>query len=812
MRKLLSISLLFLATFAFAVPARRVKKTINLADGTQRVVTLSGDEFNHYYQAEDGKLYIGDDDCGYKLCSAELIKQRGAQRAQQRNLQRKAKLQTGLAATTDASNANRVKVLGKKKGLVILVNFSDRKMSISQEEYNNFFNQEGYSNYGMGGSVHDYFRDCSYNQFDLTFDVIGPVTVSKQMSYYGKNDSQGYDQHPAEMIIEAVKLADELGVDFSDYDWSNDGMVDQVYVIYAGYGENNDAPSTTIWPHEYELSSAKYSGDGTGAVKIDGVTIDTYACSNELYGTSGQKIDGIGTACHEFSHCMGIPDMYDTVGSNFGMNVWDLMDYGCYHNDGYTPCGYTSYERWVSGWLTPVELTEGCEISDMPSLASSPTAYIIYNKNYKNEYYLLENRQQDGWHKYDYGHGMLVLHVDYSASAWYENTVNNTASHQRMTIIPADNKLSDNSYTDLAGDPWPGTKKKTALTDTSTPAATLYNVNSNGKKFMNAPIENITENVNKKTISFSFNGGVSIDIPSDVDVKEASETGFTAVWSSVPMATGYEIELRENVVDTTLVNEESLLLAEDFASFAKGTSDGTSDISGSLDTYTSTPGWSGNKIYTTAGSEAKIGSGSTAGHITTPSITSSTGTVFVSVTLRPYGTDSPSFYLGIGEDLQSDDVNVAEESSYCFSISECYEPIQLTFAASKATKCRFYISEVRVYNEVPAELQQQVASRSMVPRRISNVSTFTTTDCFYVFTDLNPASTYSFRVRTIVDEKYSSWSSLTDVTLSNPTNLHSHPVEIIPNGQVYNMHGQKVAEENLPNGIYIRDGRKIVIK
>ncbi len=496
MKNLLISLFLLLSLSMLAVPARRVRKIITLPDGTERQTTLVGDENMHFFRSDDGTLYSETGDNGFCVLDDQWVKQQWNRRVQRRNEARRRK--------SARSQATRTATVGQKRGLVILVNFSDRQLTFSQGEFDNFFNQHGYHDHGMSGSVHDYFYDCSYGQFDLEFDVVGPVTVSKSVSYYGKNGADGDDLHAAEMVGEAIHLADAMNVDFSKYDWNGDREVDQVYVIYAGFGEASGAPSSTIWPHEYDLSSASYFGDGDGPIFLDGVFLNTYACSNELYGISGKRLDGIGTACHEFSHCLGIPDMYDTVGYSFGMNCWDLMDYGCYGDDGYSPVGYTSYERWVSGWLTPVELTGDCEVADMPSLDSSPMAYIIYNNAYRNEYYLLENRQQDGWHKADYGHGLLILHVDYSKQAWNDNTVNNVGSHQRMTIIPADNKLSDRTDMELAGDPWPGIRNNTSLTDHTTPASMLFHPNSDGRKLMGMELTDITEDSFNHTVSFAF--------------------------------------------------------------------------------------------------------------------------------------------------------------------------------------------------------------------------------------------------------------------------------------------------------------------
>ena len=210
-------------------------------------------------------------------------------------------------------------------------------------------------------------------------------------------------------------------------------------------------------------------------------------------------ITGIGTACHEFSHCFGLPDFYDTDGRNFGMSTWSLMDYGEYNGNGGNPVGFTSYERMFCGWLEPKELTEPVRVVGMPALTSKPAAYILRNSGKSDEYYLFENRQKVSWDKYIGGHGMLVIHVDYDSLAWAENAVNVFRNHQRMTIIPADNMLYSGT---LSGDPWPQSEK-TELSDNSTPAASLYNPNAEGDLLMHHSITEITES-SDKLISFIF--------------------------------------------------------------------------------------------------------------------------------------------------------------------------------------------------------------------------------------------------------------------------------------------------------------------
>lgn len=815
MRYPIFLLLILISTSILAVPARRVKKTIQLPDGSIKRVELRGDEFSHYLQDEEGCLYREDDALGYRRVQKREVEQQWQARSQRRNDIRRQKspmTRSQSGGITFPLKAASQGFKGKKKGLVILVSFTDRKLTHTQAEFNDYFNLSGYSSYNMGGSVHDYFYDCSYGQFDLTFDVIGPVTVNHNMAYYGKNDTSGDDIHPAEMVGEAILQADKLGVNFSDYDWDNDGEVDQVYVIYAGYGESSGAPSQTIWPHEYDLYSAAYYGDGPGVLHLDGVDINTYACSNELYGTSGNKLDGIGTACHEFSHCLGIPDMYDTTGRSFGMSDWDLMDYGCYHNDGFTPCGYTSYERWVSGWLDPIVLDQGCDITDMPSLDSAPVAYIIYNQRNNNEYYLLENRQQVGWHTYDYGHGLLILHVDYNREAWENNTVNNTSSHQRMTIIPADNKLSDTYESDLAGDTWPGTVGKTSLTNTTTPAATLYNANSDGTKFMNAPIEHIAEDVRRGTISFSFMGGDPLGIPSHLQTKSLTPTGFTVSWDPVPAADGYELELTSTHIGGNEVTDERLIFYEDFSGFADASSSVT-DLSDVLDKYTLTSGWSGAKVFCTADEEVKIGTSKVAGSITTPLVQPRQPYSTVFFTLRPYGSDQTEFNIKLDNTTRGP-IMLDEASTFRLTVNDS-DPYRFTIQAANSSQCRFYLSELKIYdgdvqNDVKAQIPASIPP--CLPQKVKTQGSYTTTTSEYSFTDLDPNYLYSLRVRSLQGEKRSGWSESILVQLPATDNL-SAPPSGSGSDERYTLDGIRITGSQHPaKGLVIRQGHKYIVK
>lgn len=509
-----SLVLLMMVLTMSAVPAKPgQKKLLRLSDGTTVEARLVGDEHGHFWCSADGRAFRKvQNEAFYEQIDVLNVKKNAQKRRAKANLRRAKRQMPKKAGLT--SN-----FIGKKKGLIILVDYTDVKFQAANNQalYNRIANEANFVHDEFVGSVYDYFLAQSEGLFELNFDVVGPYTLSHNREYYGGNDEDNEDMHPAGMVVEACRMAD-ADVDFADYDWDGDGEVDQVYVLYAGPGEANGGDEETVYPHEWTLSSAQYYGEDVASIKLDGVWVDTYACSGELqpaaygrnYNVTAWKIDGIGTICHEFSHCLGYPDFYDTNYQGPGMGYWDLMDGGSYNGEGFCPAGYTSYERWVAGWKEPIELTEDTEVASMKALQDGGDAYIIYNDGNRNEYFLLENRQFIDWDAEIPGKGLLILHVDYNEADWNRNTVNNTENHQRMTWIAADNDKAYDTYEgeryydfyDMASDTYPYGSNK-SFTNTSKPAATLYNKNTDGSKKLNKSVLDITQN-SDGTVAFRF--------------------------------------------------------------------------------------------------------------------------------------------------------------------------------------------------------------------------------------------------------------------------------------------------------------------
>lgn len=518
MRRILTILSLIVVTVAvMAMPAKRgIKRTITLPNGTEKTVTLVGDEHLHYFVDADGNAYTNKGG-SYVKADINQLKKRGLERrkaAQRHRIARMSRLQKNASARRLARKASNF--TGKKKGLIILVEFSDKSFMETNNKalYNRIANEKNFKHGDFIGSVSDYFYAQSYGTFELSFDIAGPVKLSKKQSYYGQNDSDGNDMHPGEMVIEALEAIKDT-TDFAQYDWDGDKEVDQVYIIYAGRGEADGGPGNVIWPHEYTLTEEGMSEAGIKPQTFNGITIDTYACSNEIDENS--QTAGIGNICHEFSHCLGYPDMYDTEYQNSGMGYWDLMDAGAYNGNGFCPPEYTSYERWVAGWKEPIELKNDTVITNMKAISENGDCFIMRNDNCDTEYYLLENRQFTGWDKELPGSGLLILHVDYYEDVWNDNSVNTTSGlydngkgHECLTWVAADNMKKYTVYQgdryydldDMVTDTYPY-EKCDSFSNRSKPAATVYHKNTDDSKYLNKKVTGIKQNKDG-SISFNF--------------------------------------------------------------------------------------------------------------------------------------------------------------------------------------------------------------------------------------------------------------------------------------------------------------------
>lgn len=442
---------------AHAGPAYPGVITVTQPDGSTLKIRMHGDEHFGWATTQDGKPIAQKSDGYYYYANyAETgAMSFSSQRVtQSKSASGEAKFLTQFSVPNMQSIATRVSSAqrlqksqvkspafpnqGEIKSAVILVEFTDVKFVTPDPNtaFDNQLNQEGYSVSGATGSARDYFKANSKDQFLGDFDVYGPYTLSRTQEYYGGNNTTtGGDMRPQEMILDAVTLADADGVDFSQYDFNSDGEIDNIFVYYAGYSEAEGGPSTTIWPHKWNVE---------GGHQFDGKTLNVYACTSELRGASGSTIAGIGTFCHEFSHVFGLFDHYDTSGDtdgySYGLGYYDIMTIGSYNNDGNTPPLMNALEMEMIGWIEPLEFESSSQNITLEPIQNHVTYKVP--TEVEGEYFLIENRCQSSiiWDQYIPGSGLIITHVDMSESTtemWENNMPNGDITHECFRFIPA---------------------------------------------------------------------------------------------------------------------------------------------------------------------------------------------------------------------------------------------------------------------------------------------------------------------------------------------------------------------------------------
>lgn len=515
---------------AFAVKAYPFPITVTQPDGSSVTILLHGDEFHHYKTTTDGYLLKANTQ-GYltyatvnaagEVTESEFTAKDAPKRTETeiqflRTVNQAAMIQKAqslpLKIKAFKAQALPQKVFpstGSPKSLVILVNFSDKSFvtPTPQLSFTNLLNQDSYSANGGTGSARDYFMASTYGAFLPNFDVVGPVTLPQTLDFYGKNDASGSDTNAVQMIIDACTAANNAGLDFTQYDTDNDGVVDNVFVYYAGYNEAEGGPANTIWPHRWGIyptslfpGNSNYSGT-VASVTFDGKRVMDYACTSELRGSSGTNMCGIGTFCHEFGHVLGLPDFYDTSGTqSHTLDYWDIMDAGSYNNTGRTPPTYSVYERFFLNYLIPEQKSSTASLTLTPiyqgkTVPANTTnqAFLLsattHNLNGSNpspkEFFLLEYRQKTGWDTYLPAEGMCVWHIDYDQTAWDNNAPNNytgstqtAASHMRVYLVPPTgvgttpptSAFTSGSFTPIT---WTGTDINRALTNITKTASNI---------------------------------------------------------------------------------------------------------------------------------------------------------------------------------------------------------------------------------------------------------------------------------------------------------------------------------------------------
>lgn len=786
-------SALLAAAHLTAAPAWRRPFVRQLPDGTVVTCYLHGDEHYHYMTDGSGTMLV-EDEQGYVRLSETPLPCQARTKASD--------YQIGTFPTK-----------GDAHGLVILVQTSDMPMTYGQEYHHRLMNEEGFSEDGNNGSARDYFIAQSQGLFQPTFDVVGPVTLSRTMNYYGRNDNfYNQDENTEVMIVEACKLAhDKLGVDFSQYDYDEDGQVDMVYVIFAGYGENAGGGASTVWPKKWNISAAGQN------LSLDGKFIDVYACSAELFGNSGTQSSSIGAFCHEFGHVLGFADHYSTANSSrYQLGSYDLMDYGVFNNDSRTPPSYNAFERMTLGWLIPEELTEAADGLTLEDIQSSNKAFRITTRLNANEFYLLENRQKTGWDTYLPSDGLMITHCDFDMSTWNANQANYDDEHRRFYLVCADN---DDQYDFQAGhaseayDLYPLTQPNGGnnhFTDDSAPAAKPYTGERLDKWVTNIGLEG-------GVVSFDFMGN-HLKTPRSLHATDYTDQGFTARWMPADSrAECYTLAVTHLKPEPELTQ----VMSEDFSRMTEGQNNAGSgnDISDHLDDYLSMAGWTGENVFQ-AGGYAQIGKTATSGSLTSPAINFSTFDRSFAVLVKANSqqgsqpvlsvsanglqgrtriTSTPRMYVflfsGIGLTATTVTLSAQSERAYLDSlvILRGTEAAALLYPKAK---------NVSVSGTQESDIDEDVTP--LLVHAEQTVYTGITDDCFAV-AGLEPNQRYAFQVKAIGAETESAWSQEAEALVSVTEGISTAEVQTLSGNKVcYTLEGIAVSSNRQQRrGIYI---------
>lgn len=509
MKKLIFSIMLFIAVAAQAVPAfPGLVQFRQPRDGKTVSIYLKGDERVHWAESEDGYSLLHSDDGS--LVFAKPDGNGGmtpttflAVNKEDRDSETEAFLSTTPKhlhySQEQVESLTRIwrevenaksgpkymsDVIGEKKFLLILFEFSDCHFTHSKNDFAAMMNQVNYTANGYTGSVRDYYYDVSGGLFTLQMDVVGPFTGSHNTAYYGSTD-EGSQYFAREAVDSAASY-----VNFADYDNDGDGYIDGLHIIFAGYGEEAGASSDHIWSHKWNIWNPP---------TYNNTVVDVYSCSPECSGNYGGFISEIGVICHELGHVFGAPDYYDTdyagSGGEFpGLGRWDIMSGGSWNCNGRIPAHHNPYTKlYIYNWSTCNVLTNtpGQYVMDPISVNNSS----IYRVNTESEgdFFLIENRQQIKWDSYIPGHGMIVYHVHPNADG--ANVTNHRHPQQIYILAKTSHdqypNSSPSSYgainTELATLPGPYPYRD-SLTDNSMPWFRPWT-----RQLNNLPIYNISD-------------------------------------------------------------------------------------------------------------------------------------------------------------------------------------------------------------------------------------------------------------------------------------------------------------------------------
>jgi M6 family metalloprotease-like protein len=466
-----------------SVPPSPLPVTVALPDGSSIQLLARGNDFSHWTETLDGYTVVRNQQGFYEYA----VLQEGQLQASgiraydpaQRNLQQSRRilgLSRHISPTQEDAHQHDLSPLGAQgtelqaavpsKGqlrlLAICIDYPDLPHTYSTDWMSQMLNE------GVNGkpSFRDYFLENSYGQLDLQVDVAGWYTADKNFEYYGDENGKS---RARELVQQALRDADD-DIDYSNYDNDQDGDVDGVIIIHAGRGAEDGGLRQYIWSHRWTVPFASH----------DNTFIFDYTIQPETRSASYGGDVGIGIFCHEFGHLLGLPDLYDTDfnnGSSHGIGEWGLMGSGGWLGREDYPAGLSAWSKERLGWIEPQNITSNYGTFSLRPAHAFPD-YLRIESGREGEYFLLENRQRDGYDAFLNGEGLAIWHINTDKTSLYpsRNAVNGDENFKGVDLEEADGIFNLDKYQNRGdeGDLYPGESGQQTFNYITSPNSDSY--------------------------------------------------------------------------------------------------------------------------------------------------------------------------------------------------------------------------------------------------------------------------------------------------------------------------------------------------
>lgn len=392
------------------------------------------------------------------------------------------------------------------KILAILAEFTDQPASVEEVFFDSLIFHQA------GRTIRDYFDKVSNGQIDLVTACLpsqtGWQTAPNPYSYYtdGAFGTGDYPRNSQRLVLDLINQVDNQ-VDFSDYDNDGDGYVDILLVIHSGSGAEFTRDSDDIWSHKWVIPTTSK----------DGVYLRDYTIQPEFWIDPGDMT--IGVYCHELSHGFGLPDLYDTDGSSYGIGYWGIMAYGSWNgpgNRGGSPAHYCAWSKLQLGLVNVADITSTHVNLAVPAVETSGTIFRLRTAGMAaNEYFLIENRQPYDYDAYLPSSGLLIWHIDDGKTSnreeWYPGLT--TSEHYLVALEQADGLFDLEHKYDFGdtGDPFPGNTNQTSFNATTVPDNSSYFYGTSG-----FTIDNISASDSVMYLDIIIDFSASLDNPDNL--------------------------------------------------------------------------------------------------------------------------------------------------------------------------------------------------------------------------------------------------------------------------------------------------------